>query len=55
MSKTVSDALDNEKQVIAPPGFQVAGIFYEIEMDPRVTKMIKKMNYQPRQGLKKNQ
>ena len=51
MSKTVSALRDEQKQVVAPPGFQVA----IIEMDPKVSSMIKKMNYRPGQGLGKNE
>ena len=45
MSKTVSVVRDNKKQVVAPPGFQVAMISAGIERDPRVSSMIKKMKY----------
>ena len=45
MSKTMSAVRDDERQVVAPPGFQVAMILAEIEKDPRVSSMIKKMNY----------
>ena len=55
MSKTVSAVRDEQKQVVAPPGFQVAMILNGIERDPRVSSMIKKMNYRPRQGLGKNE
>ena len=55
MSKTVSTVRDEKKQVIAPSSFQVAMISAGIERDPRVSSMIKKMNYQPRQGLGKNE
>ena len=55
MSKTVSTVRDEHKQVIAPPGFQVAMISTRIKRDPRVSRMIKKMNYQPGQGLGKNE
>ena len=34
MSKTVSAVRDNQKQVVAPPGFQVAMISARIEKDP---------------------
>ena len=54
MSNTVSTVRDNQKQVVAPPGFQVAIISDGIEMDPKVSSMIKKMNYWPVQGLRKN-
>ena len=55
MSKTVSAVRDEQKQVIAPLGFQVAMISAGIERDPRVSRMIKKMNYRPGQGLGKNE
>ena len=55
MSKTVSTIRDDLKQVVAPPGFQVAMISDGIEMDPKVSSMIKKMNYWPGQGLRKNE
>ena len=55
MSKTVSIVRDDQKQVIAPPGFQVAMISAGIERDPRVSSMIKKMNYRPGQGLGKDE
>ena len=55
MSKTVSTVRDYQKQVIALLGFQVAMISVRIERDPRVSSMIKKMNYQPGQGLGKNE
>ena len=55
MSKTVSAVRDEKKQVIAPPGFQVAMISTRIEKDPRMSSMIKKMNYRPGQGLGKNE
>ena len=55
MSKTVSTVRDEQKQVVAPHGFQVAMISAGIERDPRVSSMIKKMNYQPGQGLGKNE
>ena len=45
MSKTVSVVRDDQKQVVAPPGFQVAMISTGIEKDPRVSSMMKKMNY----------
>ena len=47
MSKTVSAVRDEQKQVIAPLCFQVAMISNGIERDPRVSSMIKKMNYRP--------
>ena len=55
MSKNVSAVRDEQKRVIVPPGFQVAMISVGIERDPRVSSMIKKMNYRPRQGLRKNE
>ena len=55
MSKTVFAVRNEQKQVIAPPGFQVAMISVGIEKDPRVSSMIKKMNYRPGQGLGKNE
>ena len=55
MSKTVYIMRDDQKQVVAPPSFQVAIISVGIEMDPKVSSMIKKMNYRPRQGLGKNE
>ena len=54
MSKTVSAVRDEQKQVIAPPGFHVAMISARIERDPRVSSMMKKMNYRSGQGLGKN-
>ena len=45
MNKTVSTVRDEQKQVVAPPGFQVAMISAGIEKDPRVSSMMKKMNY----------
>ena len=50
MSNTVSTVRDNQKQVVSPPGFQVAIISYGIEMDPKVSSMINKMNYHPFQA-----
>ena len=47
MSKTVSAVRDDQKQVVAPPSFQVAIISAGIEMDPKVSSMIKKMKYRP--------
>ena len=47
MSKTVSAVREEQKQVIVPPGFQVAMISIGIERNPRVSSMIKKMNYRP--------
>ena len=47
MSKTVSAVRDDQKQVVAPHGFQVAIISNAIEMDSKVSSMIKKMNYRP--------
>ena len=55
MSKTMSAVRDDQKQVVAPSGFQVAMISAGIERDPRVSSMIKKMNYRPGQGLGKNE
>ena len=55
MSKIVSAVRDEQKQVIAPPSFQVAMISAGIERDARVSSMIKKMNYRPGQGLGKNE
>ena len=55
MSKIVSTVRDEQKQVVAPPGFQVAMISAGIEKDPRVSSMIKKINYPPGQGLAKNE
>ena len=51
----VSAIRDEQKQVIAPPSFQVAIISAGIERNPRVSSMIKKMNYQSGQGLGKNE
>ena len=51
MSKTVSVVRDDQKQVVVPPGFQVAMISAGIEMDPKVLSMIKKINYRPGQEL----
>ena len=47
MSKTVSAVRDEQKHVVAPPSFQVAMISTGIEKGPRVSSMIKKMNYRP--------
>ena len=55
MSKTMSAVRDYQKQVVAPPGFQVAMISAGVEKDPRVASMIKKMNYQLGQGLGKDE
>ena len=55
MSKTVFTVRDYQKQVVAPTGFQVAMISAGIEMDPKVSSMIKNMNYRPGQGLGKNE
>ena len=55
MSKIVSAVRDDQRQVVVPPGFQVAMISAGIEKDPRVASMIKKMNYQPGQGLGKDE
>ena len=48
MSKTVSVVRDEQKQVVAPPSFHVAMISVEIEKDPRVSSMMKRMNYRSR-------
>ena len=45
MSKTVSAVRDKQKQVVAPPGFQIAMISAGIEKDHRVSSMMKKMSY----------
>ena len=45
MSKTVSAVRDEQKQVISPPGFQVAIISIGVERDLRVSCIMKKMNY----------
>ena len=42
MSKIVSAVGDDQKQVVAPPGFQVAMVSAGFERDPRVSSMIKK-------------
>ena len=55
MSKTMFVVRDEQKRVVAPPDFQVAMISAGIEMDPKVSSMIKKMNYRPGQELKKNE
>ena len=55
MSKTVSIVRDDQKQVVAPPSFQVAMISVGIEKDPRVASMIRKMNYRPGKGLGKEE
>ena len=55
MSKIVSVVRDEQKQVVAPPGFHVAMISAGIERDPRVSSMMKKMSYQSGQGLGKNE
>ena len=55
MSKIESTVRDDQKQVVAPPSFQVAMISDRVEMDPKVLSMIKKMNYRPEQGLGKNE
>ena len=47
MSKTLSTVRDDQKQIIAPLSFQVAMISIGIERDPKVSSMIKKMNYRP--------
>ena len=51
----MSAVRDDQKQVVAPLGFQVAMISDGIEMDPKVSSMIKNMNYRPGQGLGKNE
>lgn len=43
MSKTVAVVLDSQKQVVAPPGFQIAMI--SDGMNPKVASMMKKMQY----------
>ena len=55
MSKTVSAVRDEQKQVVAPPGFPVAMISARIERNPRVSSMIKKMSYRSGKGLGKNE
>ena len=55
MSKTISAVRDEQKQVVAPPGFHVAMISAGIERDPRVSSMMKKMSYRSGQGLEKNE
>ena len=45
MSKTVSVVRDEQKQVVAPPSFQVAMMLAGIEKDHRVSTMMKKMSY----------
>ena len=55
MSKIISAVRDDHKQVVALPGFQVVMISDGIKIDPKISSMIKKMNYQPRQGLGKNE
>ena len=55
MSKTVSIVRDEQKQVVAPPGFHVSMISAEIERNPRVSSMMKKMSYRSGQGLEKNE
>ena len=45
MRKTVFAVKYEQKQVIAPLGFQVAMISTGIERDPRASSMMKKMNY----------
>ena len=54
-NKTLSAVRDDHKQVVAPPGFQVAMISDGIWRDPRVANMAEKMNYKPGQGLGKNE
>ena len=46
MNKTVSAVRDEQKQVVAPPGFHIAMISDGIKKDPRVSSMMKKMSYQ---------
>ena len=55
MSKIVSAVRDEQKQVVAPPGFHTAMISVGIERDPRVSSMIKKMSYRSGQGIGKNE
>ena len=55
MNKTVSTVRDEQKQVVAPPGSHVAMISTGIEKDPRVSSMMKKMNYRSGQGLGMNE
>ena len=55
MSKTVSAVRDDQKQVATPPDFQVAMISAGVEKDTKVSSMIKKINYQPGQGLGKDE
>ena len=45
MNKTVSTVRDEQKQVVAPPGFHVAMISARIERNPRVSSIMKKMSY----------
>ena len=45
LSKTVSAVRDEQKQVVAPPGFHVVMISAGIKRDPRVSSMMKKMSY----------
>ena len=45
MSKTIFAVRDEQKQVVAPPGFYVSMISTGIQRDPRVSSMMKKMNY----------
>ena len=45
MNKTVSTVRDEQKQVVAPPGFHIAMISVRIERDSRVSSMMKKMSY----------
>ena len=51
----MSAVRDDQKQVVTPPSFQVAMISVGIKRDPRVSSMIKKMNYRPEQGLEKDE
>ena len=55
MSKTVSAVRDEQKQLVAPPGFHVAMISAGIERNSRVSSMMKKMSYRSGQGLGKNE
>ena len=55
MNKTISTVRDELKQVVAPPDFHVDMISAGIERDPRVSSMMKKMNYRSGQGLGKNE
>ena len=48
MNKNMSVVMDNQKQVVAPPYFQVAMTFDGTMMDSKVASMINNMNYRPR-------